>query len=308
MKLKKLLAGALICGSMFACGCNDNYCHADAKSDFSAAYLASPTDNRILLSGLNVIGPYFHGDLDGKGQMLSDGTFSWEGKLTWFFTDKASNQTKEENIPLYIEQRNGSMALWAYRGNVWNKFMLPGIPAGLAAGVKSTDSKTLQANLGAVKKVDELTEENGNKKVRVTLDGDKVASLIGSYAGSVSGDQAVFINRLKAAFEKTDITVDWDYNKAKNETVTLNVNLTPVVRAYAKAVLDERAAGKITLNDLDLKYYEAMGYFAETPLYISIIGVANQNPIMAPANLSAARSNSAVFDDIKKDIATTPNK
>lgn len=308
MKLKKLLAAALACGSIFACGCNNNYCEADALSDFKSAYLASPTDNRILMNGFNLFGPYFHTDIDGKCQLLSDGTLSWEGKLNWIFTDKKTMQSSNENIPMYIEQRNGVMTVYAYRNSVWNKFNLPGIPAGIAKALKSTDAATLQANLGAVKSVKELSESQDTKTVQVTLDGKKIANLINGYTQGVSGEQAIVMNRLQTAFNNTDLVVGWNYKKATNETVTINANLAPVIRAYAKGVIDEMAAGKITLNDQEKDFYAAMGYYAECPFYLSIEGNGQQKPIELPKNFGAAINNPAVFDDVIKDIATTPTK
>lgn len=307
MKLKKLFSALMVGGALFACCCDDSYsyCSADAMSDLKAAYIASPSDNRTFNSGLNLFGPYFRADVSGNGCVVKDGTFAWEGKLDWMFTDSKSNNTQNETIPMYIEQHSNTLSVYAYRGGAWNRLSLPPIPTALIATIKSDDTNVLANNLNAVKSAEVVDEQANTKKIRVHLDGDKLASIVEANSKNAVGEQAVVMNRLKNALDNTDLTVEWDYDKSKHQTITLSVNLTPVVRAYAKGVLDEMAAGKIKLSDEDKNYYAALGYYAEAPFYFSLIGERNQN-VMTPSGLNGARNNGAVFSDIKKEIATTP--
>jgi len=310
MKFKKLFSALMVGGALFACGCDDSYshCSADAMSDLKAAYIASPSDNRTLESGLNLFGPYFQANVGGKVCVVKDGTFAWDGKLDWIFTDKNNNNTQNESIPMYIEQHSNMLTLYAYRNGAWNKLSLPAIPVGLIAAVKSDDTNVLANNLSAVKSAEVVAEQANTKKIRVVLDGKKLAGIVAANSQNAQGEQAVIMNRLKTALNSTDITAEWDYNKEKNQTVTLSVNLTPVVRAYAKGVIDEMAAGKIKLSDEDKNYYAALGYYAEAPFYMSTVGAVGKNEIMTPSGLNGARENSAVFADLKKEIATTPDK
>lgn len=307
MKLKKVLSALMVGGALFACGCDNSYCSADAMSDFKAAYVASPSDNRTFLSGLSMFGPYFQANADGKGCVIKDGTFAWEGKLVWSFTDKKENETKTQDIPMYIEQRNNTLSVYAYRDNAWSRLLLPAVPTALIAAVKSDDTNVLANNLSAVKKAEVVAEQANSQKIRVTLDGKKLAGIVDANSKDASGEQAVVMSRLKTALNDTDVTAEWDYDKSKHQTVTLSVNLTPIIRAYAKGVIDEMAAGKIKLSDEDKNYYAALGYYAEAPFYLTILGAKNQS-VMTPSGLNGARDNNDVFGDIKKEIATTPDK
>jgi len=305
MKLKKLLAAALISGSLLFSG--HSYA-ADGMTEFRNAYLAAGSYTGVMVNGFDLFGPYFHADVSGKGQLLQDGSLAWEGKLNWVFTSKDSSNSVNENIPMYVEQRGGVMTLYAYRNNRWNKFNLPGIPSNLAKVLRSDDPKVLANNMTVVKDAKVIDDNDKSRKIRVTVDGKKLAAVIGSAQGGATAAQNVVINRLKTALNNADFVVDWDVRKGTNETVTVNANMTPVIRAYGKAVIDEMAAGKIKLSDEDKNYYATLGYYAELPVYLTIIGAGNADRVMTPSGLNAATDNGAVFDDIKKDIATTPTK
>lgn len=305
MKLRKLLTAALVGGSILLSG--HSYA-ADGMTEFRNAYLSAGSYTGVMVNGFNLFGPYFHADVDGKGQLLSDGTMAWEGKMNWIFTEKKTMQSVNENIPMYIEQRGGVMTLYAYRKGGWNKFNLPGIPANLAKVLRSDDPKILANNMTAVKSAQVISETPNSRKLRVTVDGEKLGAILASSQSGANAEQTVVIERLKAALKSTDFTVDWDVKKGSNETITVTANMTPVIRAYGKAVLDEMSSGKIKLSDTDRDYYAALGYYAEMPIYITILGANSSDRVMSPSGLNAARGNGEVFDDIKKGIATTPEK
>ncbi|MBR3623018.1 MAG: hypothetical protein IKN43_06685 [Selenomonadaceae bacterium] len=303
--LKKLLAATLVCGGLFA---GNAYAAptGDGAADFKAAYIITPEYNGTMTAGFNIFGPQFHGDVDGKGQILKDGTVRFEGKLDWIYTDKNTNKTTNKSMPIFLEQRNGAMNLYVYRNYEWSKFPLPGIPAGIFAALKSTDPKVLSANMEAVKSAKKIADKNGKKTFKLVLDGKKLSAAVKKNANAPKGEQEVLVNRLSNALNKADIELEWTVDSANGKTASINGNLTPLLRAYAKGIIDEMAAGKIKLTDEEKNFYAALGYYAEMPFFIS--GGTTQDSVMIPANLNSAKDNKDVLADIRKDIASTPTK
>lgn len=314
MKLSKLVVSALAGGAILLSG-NAMAATGDGANAFRDAYLASPTDNRVFVNGANVVGPYFHADIAGKGKMLADGTLQWEGAIEWVYTNKNTNVSTNEKIPIYIEQSNGAMNLYAYRKNQWAKLALPGISAGVVNAIKTTDPKQLNTNMDAVKSAQIVEDSADVRKIRLTLDGKKIAAIlqnsaknnINNLSGSAYSTQQIFINRIATGLMKSDISLDWGVNKSTNQTVTLNLDATPIISGYAKAILDEKFAGKITLTDEETRYYTALGYYISMPAYISIVG-ADSADLKAPQNLGSIRYNSNVFSDLRQEIVSTPMK
>lgn len=302
----KLLIAALFSGAILFGGNSAAFADSAGEAAFKAEYLASPTDNRIMKADVDFFGPYFHADINGKGQMLKDGTVQWEGNLNWAFTDKKTNATINKNIPLYLEQKNGIMTLYVYRQEKWYKYALPGIPAGVAEAIKTTDNSKLNANIEAVKSAQILDEDAKVKKISVTFDGKKLANILQNNVGNTNNaSQQTFANRVAVALNKADLAMVWDVNKTTHQTVTVTVNMTPIIREYAKGIIDEMAAGKITLSEEEKNYYAALGYYVELPIVISALGVGEN--LMMP-NLSGAKYDDNIFSDIRSEIATTSQK
>ncbi|MBR3722665.1 MAG: hypothetical protein IKN12_07835 [Selenomonadaceae bacterium] len=306
--LKQVLAAALVGGALVVGGNAYAAPTGDGAADFKAAYIISPEYGGAMTTGINLFGPQFHGDVDGKGQILKDGTVRFEGKLDWIFTNKDNNKTTNKSMPIFLEQRNGAMNLYVYRNYEWNKYPLPGVPAGIFAALKSTDAKVLGANMEVVKSAKKIAEQNGKKTFKLVLDGKKLSVAINKNANFPKGEQAVFVNRLSSALNKTDLEIDWTVDAATGKTATINGNLTPILREYAKGVIDEMASGKIKLNDEEKNFYAALGYYAEMPFFIAIGTEGNQDSVMTPVNLNSAKDNKDVLADIRKDIASTPTK
>ena len=90
--LKQVLVAVLVGGALVVGGNAYAAPNGDGAADFKAAYIITPEYGGTMTTGINLFGPQFHGDVDGKGQILKDGTVRFEGKLDWIFTNKDNNK------------------------------------------------------------------------------------------------------------------------------------------------------------------------------------------------------------------------
>ena len=208
------------------------------------------------------------------------------------------------------------MTLYVQRRGKWSKMLLPGLPAGIALIWKSTDPSMLEENLQAVKAVEILKDTPDLRIMNVTLDGAKLADILAktgtkSFA-NLSGDalaaQKEIFERWLAAFRANDITFSWTVNKPKWETVTAAFDLTPIMRAYCRYVLDQSAAGNVVLTDEERDLLDAMGYYSELRSYTTHIDPKKEVMINLPANLSQAPENDDSLNDIFFDMTTVVEK
>ena len=84
------------------------------------------------------------------------------------------------------------------------------------------------------------------------------------------------LDTLTKALQGTDLTVDWVVNKADHKTISINTDLTPLLRAYAKNVINDKAAGKIKLSNDEREMMESLLSFSELKFHMTYSGV-NQN-------------------------------
>ena len=284
----------------------------DGVAAFREAYLGQINATRMIDQDLTLIAPNFHLDLDSKGQVTADGVMRMSGTFTWTYTNLQKNYSTNSNIPFYIEQVNNEMTLYVQRGGKWNKMLLPGLPAGIATIWKSSETHMLRDNIDAVKKVQLLKDTPNMRVMNVTLDGNKVAALLeknsqGSFA-NISGDelteQKEIFNRWMTAIRANDITFAWTVNKPDWTTVTAAFDLTDIMRAYSRYVLDESAAGRVVLTDEERDLLDAMGYYAELKAYTSYVSPKKEMLISLPANLNKAPENDNALDDIFAEMTT----
>lgn len=301
-------AGALLWGGNVSAAAAD-----DGMWAFREAYLAAPQDNRAFLQGLNFLGPAFHADVDGSGQIMRDGSLRMEGKIDWVYTDLKANTTQHDVIPFYIEQANGEMNFYSNRGGTWSKLPLPGIPIGLANALKTSDVNILTENMSAVKQV-ELQKDTANQRMmRIVLDGNRLAELIrkdsSDNVASLNADeqksQREFLHRLEKALTTTDVVVNWTVDKSTWQTVTASINLTDLMRAYAKGVLQEAADGSIVLDDRERAFMDALGYYSELQSYTTYLKPDDAKTISLPADAKNAAVNENVFQDLRTEAASS---
>ncbi|MBR2775306.1 MAG: hypothetical protein IKD73_10005 [Selenomonadaceae bacterium] len=318
-RLAKVASVAAISGSLLFSGnavVNAAPDDDEGMAAFREAYMGQMTSTRMIDQDLTLIAPNFHLDIDSKGQVTSDGVMRMSGTLAWTYTNLQKNYSTNSSIPFYIEQAGNEMTLYVQRRGKWSKMILPGLPAGIATIWKSSEVNMLRQNLDAVKAVKLLKDTPDMRIMNVTLDGNKIAALLeknsqGSFA-SLSGndlaEQKEILNRWLAAIRANDLTFAWTVNKPSWTTVTAAFDLTDIMHAYARYVLDESAAGKVVLTDEERDLLDAMGYYAELKAYTTYVSPKKDSLINLPADLSKAPENDNSLDDIFAEMTTVVKK
>ena len=313
IKFRRLVAAAALGGAIFFGG---NAVEAAPTDNgiwaFREAYTAQSADTRVFAQDLTLVAPTFHLEVDSHAQVLNDGSFRMGGNFTWTYTNLKKNYSTNSNIPFYIEQIDNEMTLYVQRRGKWSKMLLPGLPSGIALLWKSTDPVLLNDVMNAVKKVDVLKDNDDLRIMNVTLDGEKLSAILEKNSQStftnLKGDalteQKEIFARWLAAFKSTDITFAWTVNKPSLTTATASFDLTNIMQAYARYVLDESAAGRVVLTDEERDLLDAMGYYAELRSYTTQIKARKDTMVNLPSNLSKAPENDNSLDDIFKEMTT----
>ncbi|SHL03440.1 hypothetical protein SAMN05216582_13421 [Selenomonas ruminantium] len=253
----------------------------DGMWAFREAYLAMKQDDRVFKEMISFFGPAFHANLDMQGQMLRDGSLRLAGKLNFEATEEKKSKTTVVEVPFYVEQLPKDLAFYAQWENQWYKLILPGVPPQLANSLKTTDAKELAANMALVKSVKLLQENDKQRQMDIILDGGKVAEQIIKFSKETMQDvkpeeqqkQQEFLTRLSRVMQKMDVPLSWTVDKETWRTVTVNLNLTELMRAYAQEVLQEAADGKTTVGEEERKILESLGYYSELHMYMTYLGV-----------------------------------
>lgn len=313
-KLRRLAAVTAVGGALFFGG-NAQVSAAPMDNGiwaFREAYTAQATDTRVFEQDMTLVAPTFHLEIDSHAQILNDGSFRMGGDFTWTYTNLKKNYSTNSTIPFYIEQVGNEMTLYVQRRGKWSKMLLPGLPSGIAILWKSTDSAVLNETMDAVKKVEVLKDTPDLRIMNVTLDGAKLATILeknsqatfANLKGDDLAEQKEMLNRWLAAFRETDITFAWTVNKPDWKTATASFDLTNIMRAYARYVLDESAAGRIVLNDEERDLLDAMGYYAELRSYTTTLKPSKDNLVNIPSALSKAPENDDSLNDIFREMTT----
>jgi hypothetical protein len=236
------------------------------------------------------------------------------GTINWDYTNPANNLTSNRNMPFYISQNDSEMTLYIQRSGKWSKFLLPGIPAGFANALKTTDINTLTENLKAVRNVELFRETETQQIFNITLDGKYLSQLMETYSKNPDTEglsseeiatQKSFARNLQAALKKTDINCTWTFDKINNRTITVVINFTDLMRNYAKNVLDEAAAGTVVLTDEERKLMDTIGYYSEFHYSMSYL-TDDANTNYAPSSAAQKSNvNKNIFNDLIRDMITT---
>ena len=309
MKIKKLLTMMAMGGLLVSNGNAIVDAAQDGMIAFKEAYLSAPVDNRIFNENIDFFGPNFHGEVVGDGFIFRDASMYINGKIDWQYTN-SSNETVDENIPFYIEQSNKDMIMYLQRNNRWSKLKLPAVPIEIANALKTTDVNILSQNMEAVKDVEVLDDTEEKRIMNITLDGPKLAELIKKYnensIGSMTNDEKNFLGHLFDALQTTNVQCNWSVDKKTWQSISLTVNFTDLMRAYAKDVLDDAAKGEIVLNADDRSYYEALGYFSE--LHTKASYYKSDAKPTKPDGANYAQNNENIFNDMVKEIGKAAKK
>ena len=312
-RFAKIAAVAAVSSSLFFGGdAVVNAAPQDGMWAFREAYTAQTAATRTFSQDFNLFASNFHLDINSKAQVFQDGSMRMGGELNWTYTNPQRNYSTNNKMPFYIEQLNNDMTLYVQRGSNWNKMLLPGLPAGLALMWKTTDPNLLRENMDAVKAVELIRDTEHVRTMNVTLDGNKVATILEKYSAStfknLSGDalkeQQEIFGRWLAAFRSTDLTFIWTVQKPTWETSSAVFDLTGIMRAYCRHVLDESAAGRVVLSNEERELLDAMGYYSELKAYTAAIDSRKAQPVDLPAEVRAASENDHSLDDVFHEMTT----
>ena len=317
-RFAKVAAVAAVSSSLFFGGTADAAPANDAgMAAFREAYFGQMNAERMVDQDLTLISTNFHLDMDSKAQISSDGVMRMSGNLAWTYTNLKRNYSTNSNIPFYIEQSGNDMTLYVQRRGKWSKMLLPGLPTGIVALWKSSGADVLSQNMDAVKKVEVLSDTPDMRIMNVTLDGNKIAAMLeknsqASLAG-LSGDRLAEekenLNRWLTAVRANDITFAWTVNKPSWTTVTAAFDLTSIMQAYARYVLDEAAAGRVVLTDEERDLLDAMGYYSELRSYTTYVSPKSQTSVInIPPNKNSIPENDNSLNDIFYEMTTVVEK
>lgn len=306
LNLRRVAAVATMSGLLFLGGNADAAPESDGMWAFREAYTAQTSDTRVFEQDLTLNAPTFHLDIDSRAQVLKDGSFRMGGTFTWTYTNLKKSYSINRNIPFYIEQIDNEMTLYVQRKGKWSKMLLPGLPSGIGILWKSTDPAILNEIVNAVKAVEVLKETDDLRIMNVTLTGTKLADILDKNStatfANLKGDklteQKEILNRWLASFRSTDITFTWTVNKPSLTTATVVLDLTEIMRAYARYVLDESAAGRVVLNDEERDLLDALGYYSELRAYTTRIAARKDTMVNLPSNLSKVPENDDSLNDV----------
>ncbi len=318
-KFKKTVA-ALAAGGVLLLGGGNAIAEPNSNDmwAFREAYLSVPQNNRVFHQSIVFFGTTFHVDFDSYGQILRDASMRMSGNMNWEYTSPSTNVTTNNTMPFYVEQTEDEMIFYVQRNKRWSKFPLPGLPAGIATALTTSDVATLQNNLKAVKDVEIFRENNVQQIFNVTLDGKYLADILreqernkdttGLSAEEITSQKNFFEN-LEEALQNIDVVCTWTYNKVRNETTSAVIDLTQLMRAYAQNVLDDSAAGKIVLSDEERLLMDTIGYYSE--FHFSISYGSNDDlakNLTTPSAARKAQLNNNIFQDFIYDMTTSVKK
>lgn len=316
-RLPKLAAAVAVCGSIIVGGGLAANASPAGVAAFREAYMAQAPDTRVFDQDLTLIAPSFHLDVDSKAQVSVDGVMRMSGVLSWTYTNLQKNYSTNSQIPFYLDQvGDGELSLYVQRHGNWSKMLLPGLPAAITGIWKATDTKMLQANLDAVKDAEIIKDTADMRILRVTLDGNKIAALLeknskNSFAnleGYKLDEQQATFQRWLTAIKANDIVFAWTVNKPDWKTVTASFDLTEIMRAYARSVLQESAAGRVVLSPEERDLLDAVGYYSELRSYTTQIGPKGADDVARPIEAETAPENDSSLDDIFYEMTTVVKK
>ena len=307
----KKIAAAVGCGVLLWSGSPAMAAEQDAAWLYKEACLANINDDRIASTNVDLFGPNYHWELDADGKILRDGSMRWYGNMSWDFTETSSNVTSHEDIPFYLEQKDGILSIYAQREHKWGKISLPGLPPELANAWKTGSLSFIDDSMQAVKNVSLTSDTDKMQGLRIVMDAGKMMQVSEKYLGEGSAhllakekqEQKELLANLAKALQGTDLTVDWVISKADRKTITISTNLTPLLRAYARNVINEMAAGKVKLSNDEREMMESLGYFSELKFYMTYKNTNQDENLVIPENVRKSAIELINLSDIQKGVS-----
>ncbi len=296
-KLKKSLA-AILTGGILIFGANATAEEIpSAQKIFEETYLATPPNERPFNQSIMLFGTNFHVDISAQGVLRDD--LKMSGDMAFEYINPETNRAAANKMPFYLEQRDDNLILYVQRGSKWQKFSLPNF-----------DLLDLQKN---IKAVEIIGETNTQRIFTVTVSGEKIAAALREYDDEQDTTalsmaevlaQKKFLHNLTAAFNATDLTCTWTFDRQTDETVSAAIDLTPLVKSYAKNILDEAAAGTADVTNEDKLLMESIGRYSEFHFLLNYAGVDAKKNMTPPAAARKVELDNDIFEDFLKLMAT----
>lgn len=306
-KLAKVLSAAAV-GGMFLFGSGGDVQAADDIQSFKESYMGTYNGDRYFNQVITFFGgTVFKADVNAEGVAYSDNSLNISGTLDWSYTTPRTKQTTNLTIPFYVAQSGDKdMIVYVQRYGRWNKISLPGFPSAILAVMKANDPTTLRANAEAVKYAEVYSEDDSQKVMKLVIDGKYIANILAKYDNQSGSDEVIHRN-LKNTFQTNDIPCTWTYDKIKKRTVTTTIELTDVMRGYARSLLDESAKGTVKLDQNEMDLLDAIGFYSEFHYAMTLKDKTDKNLVPTAAAFNAPE-NAAVFEDLEDDMVAVLKK
>lgn len=248
----------------------------DGMQVFRDAYFPGMKSAKPFHLEMMLTGPIFQGVSTMDGQIWQNGSYAMKGNLSWSYTDMATQQTTQNDIPVYAERAGDLVALYGNRNGAWQRDHFFGGVVWFMDVVSTENQNIKEQYAGAVKSVKASDAGNNRQKMDIVLDGKKLAAMqvssdrIAALPQAEQADAQAFVNYINAALMQNDLEVIWTIDKTTGETVTVAANLTEIMRSYAKAVLEDSFQSKITLTPEESEFLTSIGYYYNLQFYLSI--------------------------------------
>ena len=287
----------------------------DGMQVFQDAYLPAMDKAQNYHLELIFHGPTFQSNLVASGQIGMGGSGVVDGTLSWAYTNTDTNQTKQNEIPIYAERSGNSIVLYGQRNGSWQREnVLEGL-AWILDAVSANDRATRMQYAAAVKDVTATDVGNGRQSMRILLDGKALAEMenkavrerIDSMGDAEKKDATEFLRYINAALAENDIECTWTIDKETGKTVTVAADLTGIMRGYTKAVLEDSYQGQITLTPEETEFLASIGYYYDLQFYLTNMGEA-ASQVVIPAAVKRDAKDSNLFNDIKAEVISVVKK
>ncbi|MBQ3972325.1 MAG: hypothetical protein II687_09060, partial [Selenomonadaceae bacterium] len=93
----------------------------DGMQVFQEAYLPGMEKAQNCRLELMFYGPTFQSNLVTSGQIGKDGSGVMDGTLSWTYTNRDTNETKQNDIPIYAERSGDFIVLYGQRNGSWQR-------------------------------------------------------------------------------------------------------------------------------------------------------------------------------------------
>ena len=283
--------------------------------NFRDAYLKDLGDATGYHVELMFQGPSFHSNTIADGLLGKDGYAAMTGKLSWSYTDTASGQTKQQEMPFYAERSSEATILYGKRGDVWQRENILGSLAWILDIINSEDKDTKLQYAATVTDVQTTELGNGQQRMQITFNGkalsavkDKAVRAKISAMNEADGKAALqSVGYLNAALAENNPRCVWTIDKKTGKTTMLTADLTEIMRSYAKAMLQDSYQSKITLTDEEKEFLASIGYYYNLQVYLTQESKSADRAVI-PATVKNTAQDAYIFADIKNEIISAVKK